>query len=61
LEALVPNLGVLPGLVDFGNLLVKGRLSVEVVPEHFSVMRVSTSTVVLLRSIVDKWNTSAGH
>jgi hypothetical protein len=61
LEALVPDLGALPSLVDLGDLLVKRRLSVEVVPEYLSVVRVITSAVVLFGPIVDEWDTSASH
>lgn len=58
---MVPNLGVFPCLVDLGNLLVERRLGIEVVPEHFSVLRVFTTSVVLLRSVVHEWDSSAGH
>jgi hypothetical protein len=58
---MVPNLGVFPCLVDLGNLLVERRLGIEVVPEYFSVLRVITTSVVLLRSVVNEWDSSAGH
>lgn len=58
---MVPNLGVFPCLVDLGNLLVERRLGVEVVPEHFSVLRVITTSEVLLRTVVNEWDSSAGH
>lgn len=58
---MVPNLGVFPCLVDLSNLLVERRLGVEVVPEHFSVLRVITTSVVLLRPVVHEWDSSAGH
>ena len=57
----IPDLGILSCSVDFSNLLVKSRLSIEVSPERLSVLRVVTSSEVLLRSVVNEWNTSCCH
>lgn len=57
----VPDLRLLSCSVDFSNLLVKGRSSIEVSPERLSVLRVVTSSEVLLRSVVNEWNTSCCH
>jgi len=58
---LVPDLGVLPVLIDLSNLPVKRSLSVETSPQRLSVFGVVTTTEILLRTIVDKWDSSAGH
>jgi len=58
---LFPDFRILSSWVNLSDLLVKRRLSVEVVPQGLSVVWIITSAKELLRSIVDEWNTSAGH
>jgi len=58
---LVPDLGVLPVLIDLSDLLVKRTLGVEITPQRLSVLGVVTSSEVLLRTVVDEWDSSASH
>lgn len=58
---MVPDLRVFPSLVYLGDLLVESRLRVEIVPERLAVVRISTSSIVLLRAIVHERDASAGH
>lgn len=58
---LVPDLGVLPVLIDLSDLLVERTLGVEITPQRLSVLGVVTSSEVLLRTVVDEWDSSTSH
>jgi len=61
LEIAVIRFGALSSLVNFSGHLVNVRVGVHVLPERFSVLRVVTTSVGLLRTIVIEWNTSGGE
>lgn len=56
--ALLPNLELLTVLVYSLDNEVEVRILVHRLPKRLSICRVSTSTVILFSTIVNKWNTT---
>jgi hypothetical protein len=58
---LVPDLRVLALSVDLGDDLVETAVGVHVLPERLAVLGVVATTVVLLSTVVDEWDTTTGQ
>lgn len=57
----VPDLGLLARRINLSDDLIKVRLLVHLSPERLTVSGIVATTIILLRPIVDKWDTSGCH
>ena len=59
LHRMVPNLVNFSSIVDCRGKLVNIWLSIHILPERFSILRIISTSISLLTSIIKEWDTSS--